>query len=203
MTHDGGLGRADALSGTLKKQVAALEVEAYVRVQEAVKQLDGLRRDVTDKGVRRKKIPRGAGYSLPVGYDEARHKQARSEIDRLTPVDQRANRVSGAVERAPVLEHDKAQIEATLAATRLAVAELQGQRDALAFDVALHASLREQFDRAEAQVRATELDAVRAGAEAQAGRKALEAARRARSDRMGPRCRRGSRDWSSTGDLHR
>ncbi|HZS62410.1 MAG TPA: SMC family ATPase [Gemmatimonadaceae bacterium] len=170
----------EALSATLKKQVTALETK-LVRVQEAVKQLDGVRKEDTEKRARRKKI-RAELDSLPTGYDEARHKQARAEVDRLTPVDHRAARMSGAVERTPILEHDKAQIEMALAAARVTVAELQGQRDALAFDVALHASLREQFDRAEAQVRTTELDAVRAGAEAQAARKALEAAENARSE---------------------
>ena len=172
------LGELDALSSTLKKQVTALETK-QVRVQEAVKQLDAQRRELAEKRVRRKKI-RAELDSLPVGYDEARHKQARADVDRLTPVQERANRVSGAVERTPILEHDKAQIEAALAAARVSVAELQGQRDALAFDVALHVSLREQFDRAVVQVRATELDAVRVGAEAQAARKALDAAENAR-----------------------
>jgi exonuclease SbcC len=88
--------------------------------------------------------------------------------------------VSGAVERAPVLEHDKAQIEASLAAARVTLAELNGQRDAVTFDAGLHASLREQFERAELHVRASELDAVRTGAEANAARKALETAVTAR-----------------------
>jgi exonuclease SbcC len=168
----------ETLRGTLTKQVAALDTKR-VRIQEAVKQLEGLRRDVTDKRVRRKKI-RAELDGLPLGYDEARHKQARADVQRLAPLDQRAARVSGAVERAPVLEHDKAQIEASLAAARVTVADLNGQRDAVAFDAGLHASLREQFERAELHVRATELDSVRAGAEADAARKALETAENAR-----------------------
>jgi exonuclease SbcC len=170
----------ETLRGTLTKQVAALDAKR-VRVQEAVKQLEGVRREVTDKRARRKKI-RAELDGLPVGYDEARHKQARAEVERLTPVDQRATRVSGAIERAPVLEHDKAQIEASLAAARVTVAELNGQRDALAFDAGLHASLREQFERAEVLVRAAELDTVRTGVEANAARKALETAETARLD---------------------
>jgi exonuclease SbcC len=141
--------------------------------------LEGLRRDLSGKRARRTKI-RAELDGLPVGYDEARHQQARAEAQRLAPLDQRAQRVSGAVERTPVLEHDKAQNEASLAAARVTVAELNGQRNALAFDAALHASLREQFERTDTLVRAAELDTVRASTEAHAARKALEGAVHAR-----------------------
>jgi len=168
----------ETLRATLTKQSSTLD-RKLVRAQEAVKELEGLRRDLNEKQVRRKKM-RAELDGLPVGYDEARHKQARADIDRLAPLDQRASRVSGAVERTPVLEHDKAQIEASLAAARITVAELNGQRDALAFDATLYASLREQFERSDALARAAELDTVRATAETHAARKALETAEQAR-----------------------
>jgi DNA repair protein SbcC/Rad50 len=170
----------DGLRTKLSNQVAVL-TRKVAGVQAEVKELEGLKRELTEKRARRKKIHAEIS-GLPVGYDDARHKLVRGDVERLAPLDQRAARVSGAVERAPVLEHDRAQIEAQLAAARVAITDLVQQRDTLGFDAAWHATVREQYERAEAVARAAELDVVRANTQVDAARKALETAEAARRE---------------------
>jgi DNA repair protein SbcC/Rad50 len=170
----------DASRAKLSTQVAMLD-RKLVRVQAEVKELDGLTRELAERKARRAAM-RAEIAKLPVGYDEARHALARAEVERLAPLDQRAARVSGAVERTPVLEHDKAQFETQLAAARVTIADLVQERERQAFDMTWHATVREQFERADAVARAAELEVVRTGADADAARKALEAAETARRE---------------------
>jgi exonuclease SbcC len=66
--------------------------------------------------------------AIPAGYDGARHAAVRKEVERLMPLNERATRLSGQIERAPQLDADRNRVTEALGAVRDRLSALRDRR---------------------------------------------------------------------------
>jgi exonuclease SbcC len=120
--------------------------------------------------------------ALPLGYDPQRHRVLRDEVVRLQELETKAARVGGLVEREDVTRTERLRVTAVRDAARSSVVELERQRSALGMDDTSYQRVRDAHERAAADARRAELDAVSAGGEAERARAALDSAEQGRRD---------------------
>ena len=119
---------------------------------------------------------------LPVGYDAQRHRTLRDEVVRLQELETKAARVGGMVEREEATRAEKGRVTALCETARTKVVELERQRSALGMDEAAYQRVREAHDRASAESRRAELEAVSASGDAERARTALDNAEQGRRE---------------------
>jgi exonuclease SbcC len=158
---------------------------ALARAQTAAQELGQVGRELSLKEQRHDQLAQEL-RGIPSGFDERRHAELERELDRLSPLNEQATRLSARIDREPALraEHEilarqlaeagerVTSLRARLEETRFSEEELQRQR--LEYDQAV-ASLR----RAELELQAATLDEGRAGdavASAERARQELERA---------------------------
>ena len=151
------------------------------KVQVAVQELATLARDLDERQQRLDAVRRDLA-AIPAGYDSARHVALQAEVARLQPLDARAARLSAQIEREAQLRGDHRRALERLAAAQQLVATLRERRDAIAFSEQRFDELRRQHDLASAELRAAELTAASAEAEARSAQGEREAALRSEAD---------------------
>ena len=151
------------------------------RVQAAIREGLDLDRDLASKAQRHATLLQELA-AIPGGYDAARHRQLRAELDRLQPLDARAARLSAQVEREGQVRREQERVTAQAAQVHARAEELARQRAGLAVSEETFAELRSAYESAAAELRAAELDAVAAEGEAAGARAALETAQQAQAD---------------------
>ena len=119
---------------------------------------------------------------LPVGYDAQRHRTLRDEVVRLQELETKAARVGGMVEREEATRAEKGRVTALCETARTKVVELERQRSELGMDEAAYQRVREAHDRASAESRRAELEAVSAAGDAERARTALDNAEQGRRE---------------------
>ena len=119
---------------------------------------------------------------LPVGYDAQRHHTLRDEVVRLQELETKAARVGGMVEREEATRAEKGRVTALCETARTKVVELERQRSELGMDEAAYQRVREAHDRASAESRRAELEAVSAAGDAERARTALDNAEQGRRE---------------------
>ena len=119
---------------------------------------------------------------LPVGYDAQRHRTLRDEVVRLQELETKAARVGGMVEREEAIRAEKGRVTALCETARTKVVELERQRSELGMDEAAYQRVREAHDRASAESRRAELEAVSAAGDAERARTALDNAEQGRRE---------------------
>ncbi|HEX6058479.1 MAG TPA: SMC family ATPase [Gemmatimonadaceae bacterium] len=159
--------------GTLERRLA--------KVQLAVGELSQVARDLAVREQRHAQLLAEL-ESVPAGYDPARHEFLRQELERLTPLDQRAARLGAQIEREPALAREFAGVRERAAALEARRTGLRQARDAVAFSEEAFAAVRDAHDRAAAEVRVAELAAVAARGEADVARQARDAAEQSQRD---------------------
>ena len=120
--------------------------------------------------------------ALPLGYDALRHRALRDEVVRLQELETKAARVGGLVEREDVTRTERLRVSVVRDAARTKVVELERQRTALGMDDTSYQRVRDAHERATAEARRAELDAVSAAGEAERARAALDSAEQGRRD---------------------
>jgi exonuclease SbcC len=159
---------------TLTADATALE-RKLARVQSAVAELAQLGRDVAQKEQRLAGHVRDLA-AIPPGYDGKRHDVLRREIERLTPLATRVQRLGALAERAPKLEQERARVATALEESRVRLGALRDRRTAIDFREPDYAVLRTEHERLSTAARAAELTAVGALGDAEAARAAMESA---------------------------
>jgi exonuclease SbcC len=145
------------------QEVSALE-RRLTKVQVAVQELTQLGRDVTGKDQRLATLRRDLA-GIPPGYDAARHQALRREIERLTPLDAKAARLSAQIEREPQLQRERARVLLARESLSARLATLRARRDSAAFSEQEFAELRARHEAALGALRGAELAAVAAEGE--------------------------------------
>ncbi|MDQ4079141.1 MAG: hypothetical protein M3125_00135, partial [Gemmatimonadota bacterium] len=100
----------------------------------------------------------------------------RTEIERLTPLDARAARLSAQLERVPQVERERGGALERLAAVRERLTALQGRREETTVSEAEHEALRSRYEHATGEAHAAELALVQAHGEEASAQMALERA---------------------------
>ena len=151
------------------------------KVQSAVQELAQIAREMTQREQRHATLLTDLA-AIPPGYDAARHDQLRRELERLQPLDARAARLGAQVEREGQLRRERERVAEGIDLTAARLAELTRQRDAVQFSEQSFSALRADYERAAAELRASELASVAADGETAAARGALETALQAQRD---------------------
>ena len=162
-----------------QRRAMSLEVSTLERrltkVQLAVQELAHVESDLAGKNERAAQVNTELA-TIPPGYDASRHAMLRSEIERLTPLDARAARLSAQLERLPQLERERADVAERLDSVRQRLAALQSRRDETTIPEAEHEALRAEYERATGEAHAAELALVQARGEETSAHTALERA---------------------------
>jgi exonuclease SbcC len=158
----------------LSLEVSTLE-RRLTKVQLAVQELAHVESDLAGKNERAAQVAAEL-EAIPPGYDAARHDQLRAEIERLTPLDARAARLSAQLERVPQVERERSGALDRLAAVRERLAALQGRRAETTVSEPEHEALRGEYEHATGEAHAAELALVQAQGEEASAQMALERA---------------------------
>ena len=185
--------RIDQLA-TMPPEVAALDEKRkelfeqvqklqgrLAKIQAAVAELNTMMRDVSAKENRRDALAAELA-TIAVQYDAGRHVEVRALVTRLTPLAERATKLSAQVERAPQIDEERAKVRLVATQAEARVAELKTRRATITFSEETFAGLREAYDGAASAFHAAELAAVAATTESTAARRAKEGAAQAREE---------------------
>jgi exonuclease SbcC len=162
-----------------QRRAMSLEVSTLERrltkVQLAVQELAHIESDLSGKNDRAAQV-NAELTAIPPGYDAARHEMLRGEIERLTPLDARAARLSAQLERVPQVERELGGAAERLASIRERLRMLQSRRDETTIREAEHEALRGEYERSTTEAHAAELALVQARGEEASAHTALERA---------------------------
>jgi exonuclease SbcC len=158
----------------LSLEVSTLE-RRLTKVQLAVQELAHVESDLASKNDRASQVSAELA-TIPPGYEAERHQALRAEIERLTPLDARAARLSAQLERVPQLERERAGALERLNTIRERLATLQARRQETTISEAEQDSLRMEFEHATTESHAAELALVQARGEEVNAHTALERA---------------------------
>jgi len=162
------------------ESVTKLEART-TKVQLAVQELAGLTRDVAAKEQRHAQV--GAELAaIRIVYDTERHDLVRVEVARMTPLAARATLLGARLEREPQLVAQRARAGESIAGARARIGDLTTRRDQLRFSEASFGEMRAAYEHAAGELRASELAAVDADADARSAKSALEGATNARAE---------------------
>ena len=170
----------DEARRSLTAEVGALE-RRLAKVQAAVQELAQLSKDISVKEQRHDAVRRDLS-AIPAGYDGAKHAALRRDVERLLPLNERATRLSGQIDREPQLEVERQRVAASLGGVRDRLASLRERRQSVEFSEADFGALRSAYEKAAAEARAAEVAAITAQGDANAARSALENAERSRRE---------------------
>jgi exonuclease SbcC len=159
--------------GTLERRLA--------KVQAAVQELTQLSKDIGIKEQRHDAVRRDLA-AIPAGYDGAKHASLRREVERLVPLNERATRLSGLIDREPQLEQERRRVTESLGSLRDRLSAMRERRQSVAFSESEFGALRTAFENAAAEARAADVSAAQAQGDANAARAALESAERSRRE---------------------
>jgi exonuclease SbcC len=158
----------------LSLEVSSLE-RRLTKVQLAVQELAHVESDLAGKNERAAQVDHELA-AIPPGYDASRHEALRGELERLTPLDARAARLSAQLERVPQVERERVAAADRLTTIRERLTSLQARRDATAIREDEHEALRSDFERATTEAHTAELALVQARGEDVSAHTALERA---------------------------
>ncbi|HUQ20217.1 MAG TPA: SMC family ATPase [Gemmatimonadaceae bacterium] len=164
----------DERSRTLASEAVILE-RKLAKVQRDVQDLTGVRRDIKAKLPRLEQMRRDIAI-LTKGFDAARFEFVRGEIARLTPLEQKAARLSALAERQPQLIEERTKYSENLDKLQSTLGTLNmrhKQRSAAAQD---YDHLRAQYEKAANEARTADLDLHKASNDLDAANNALKTA---------------------------
>jgi exonuclease SbcC len=174
------LGALEERRKAIFENIGKLE-RRLAKVQAAMQELATLTRDLGAKEERYVALSRELA-SIAVEYDAARHAEVRARVERLTPLSDRATKLTGQIERERGLLDDRERTCAGLRQVEVRVVGLATQRDSLAFSEQSYADLRTSHEQAATDLRAAELAGVAADSDLAAAVDALEVAERSRAE---------------------
>jgi exonuclease SbcC len=160
-------------AGKLERRIA--EIHAGLR------ELATIHADLRTKDERHAAVTRELA-TVAVNYDATRHAEVRTRIDRLAPLAQHATKLTGQLEREPVLVEERTAARTRLEQAQQRRAEVARQIAALRFSGEAFNTLRDGYERAEVDLRSAELAAMGAETELAAATTALTVAEKSRAE---------------------
>lgn len=151
------------------------------KAQAAVQELPQVRRDIAVKEQRRAEM-RAEVAGISDSYDAGRHRAARLEVERLTPMSLRIARLEAASERAPLAVQEQHRIAVELTDATLRRDQLRAQGATQEFSETAHDGVRSDFVRANDAARAAELSVVAAQGDVRSAQQLLDQAELARRE---------------------
>ena len=138
------------------QQVSELE-RAMTRAQAASQELGLVSRELSLKEQRHDQIAIEL-RSIPSGFDERRYAELERELDRLSPLNEQATRLSARVDREPVLQAEYQDVSRRLADARATVDGLTARHEETQVSEDDIRRQRQEYEEAVAALRRTELE---------------------------------------------
>jgi len=164
----------------IAQEVAQLE-RKLTKIQVAVQELPVVAKEIAAKDARCEETLRNIA-EIPDNYRPERHTHLRTEIERLSPLQARAERLGASVDRAAAVTREQQRVVADLAAARTKLEALQKLGATTHFSENDFIATRRAFDDATALTRATELAVVEAQGDVRAAQQTLDSARDAKRE---------------------
>jgi exonuclease SbcC len=165
---------------TLSADVAQTE-RKLTKIQLAVQELPTVAKEIAAKEARCEQMVRQIA-DIPDNYDAARHTYLREELERLAPLQSRADRLAAAVERTAAVTRDQERIVVELSAARTKLEALRAAGATTTFSEEQYTAARMAFEQAVADARATELAVVTAQGDVRSAQQSLDTAREAQQE---------------------
>jgi exonuclease SbcC len=170
----------DARRRTLTTETGTLE-RKLARVQLAVQELGGLVRDITAKE-RRLEQMRHEIAAITLSFDAARYDQVRKEMALLAPLEAKAARLAGLVEREPSLVEQRDGYVRAVESVQSTLGTLRMRHRQMAFAAADYERIRVDYDHFAAEARKAEIALLTAQGDLRTAREALDTAQAAGED---------------------
>jgi exonuclease SbcC len=167
----------DARRRTLTTETGTLE-RKLARVQLAVQELTGVVREITAKERRLEQMRQDID-AISLSFDAARYDHVRKEIALLAPLEAKAARLVGLVEREPALADQRAGYLRALGSAQSTLGTLRIRHRQMAFAAADYERIRLDYDRFAAEARRAEIALLTAQGDLRTAREALEVAQAA------------------------
>ena len=158
----------------LTAETGALE-RKLARVQLAVQELTGLTRDIAAKDRRIEQMRRDIAV-IARGFDATRYEFVKSEIAKLSPLGDRAARLSALLEREPVLLDQEREYSSAISNAESTLGTLRVRHKQMSFAAADYDRLKTEYERCYTDARNAEVDAITAAGNLRTAREALEKA---------------------------
>lgn len=181
------LSRAPDVVQTLEEQRRAAHTDVasverrLTRIQAGIAELTTLDQTKTTV-VARIEDARKALADLPMGYDAEQHAALRDDVARLVEIEKQAARFSVLVEKESPVTVERQRVEALQAVARQRVVSMDGPQQTSEQADTAFTQVRDAHDRAQADARRAELEAVAALADADRARSEMEAAEKSRRE---------------------
>jgi DNA repair protein SbcC/Rad50 len=160
----------------LVQSQSALE-RRLAKCQAAVQEKAQVAAEIDARETRRVKLSADL-QSIASGYDASRHRELRSEVERLSGLRARVEVLGSRVEREPQLRDEHARVMGLLEQLKERLSELRRAVSEIATDEAAFTKLRQEFEQLSDSARVAELAAVASAGEEETTRQAAETARR-------------------------
>ena len=170
----------DEARRTAAQEVGALERQ-LAKVQSAVLELTGVARELTDKEERQAQLVQEIA-AMPEGFDAAAHGRVRAQIEELTPLAVRVERLAALAEREPQIRTEYDEVAAMLVAHRGRSQELRVALAKIAFSEEEYLATKVEHERATGAARVAELQRITAEGELRAANASADSAREAATE---------------------
>lgn len=164
----------------MAQEVSELE-RTLARVQAASQDLALVGRELSAKEQRHDQVMREL-REIPAGFDAARHAELEREVARLGPLNEQAARLSARVDRELALREEQERVARRLADATDRVAALRERYEETAFSEEDLQRQKQEYDEAQASVRAAELALQAARSDAARAVEAVASATRQREE---------------------
>lgn len=165
---------------TFGEEVTALE-RKLVMVQESARELGIAAREAETKEKRRAQLKFDIAR-IPLGYDENRHAQVRTEIDQILPLEARSQKLSALPEREPGVRREFAKVSSDLESARARISELRALAEEIKYSEQDYQALKSEYESISTGARAADLGLATAEEVARGAKAALVNAESASAD---------------------
>ena len=162
------------------QEVAGLERQ-LAKVQSAVQELAGVAKELRLKEQRQAKLVKEIA-AMPTGFDAAEHARIRAQIEELTPLAARGERLAALAEREPQIRAEYDQVAGMIVAQRGRTQELREAAEKVAFSEEEYVAIKAEHERTTEAARKAELERITAEGELRSAEAAALAASEAAAE---------------------
>ena len=160
--------------------VASLERQ-LAKVQSAVQELAGVTRELALKEQRQAQLDQEIA-AMPSGFDAAEHARVRAEIEELTPLAAKSERLAALADREPQIRAEYDEVATLLVARRARTHELLAAMAGIAFSEEEFLATKAEHERVTEGARKAEVERITAEGELRSANAAADAARDAAAE---------------------
>ncbi|HUR92929.1 MAG TPA: SMC family ATPase [Gemmatimonadaceae bacterium] len=162
------------------QEVAGLERQ-LAKVQSAVQEMSGVAKELALKEQRQAQVTAELA-AMPAGFDATEHARVRAQIEELTPMAARGERLAALADREPQIRAEYDEVATLLVAHRARTQELRAAMEGIAFSEEEFVATKAEHERVTESARKAEVERITAEGELRNANAAADAARAAAAE---------------------